>query len=112
MGVAEIIATLSLLVAIVALYVKAKADRISIEVRMAEISRDMIALNNKVNEGVVHRNELIEGVRLTTQAAICSLEEQLKTNATINREDHLDIASKIDDLKTLLIKLSVSSKIK
>jgi len=112
MGVGEIIATLSLVVAIVALYLKARADRISIEVRIAEISRDMIALNNKVNEGVTHRNELIEGVRLTTSATITSLEEQLKVNASINREDHLDIAKKIDDLKTLLIKLSVNGKIK
>jgi hypothetical protein len=112
MGIAEIIALLSLLVAIVALFLKSRADRISLEVRIAEVSRDMVALNEKVNTGFIQRNELIEGIRLSTTTMINSLAEQLHCNNTINREDHDHISKKIDDLKDLLIKISVGTKIK
>jgi hypothetical protein len=112
MGIAEIIALLSLLVAVVALFIKSRADRISLEVRIAEVSRDMIALNEKVNTGFIQRNELIEGIRLSTTVMINSLSEQLNTNNSINRSDHQSIVDKIDDLKNLLIKMSVSTKIK
>jgi len=115
MSTSEIISLIALLLAIAGVFIKSRADKIKLDVKLAEIAKDVIAtrtetdlkilaLTEKINAEFIHRAEVSESNKAYNIKLICDLNNQIVRNAEINREDHSALFNKIDEIKTYLIK--------
>ena len=106
---------LALILVAIGLFIKMGVDRSSVEVKLAEIKKDLCSIETETDLKLIairqeflaeqtHRNQMAKVTQDNYMDNMVKLDAKIVANAEDNKGDHLVILVKIDDLTKLLLK--------
>lgn len=111
----EIISLLALILVAIGLFIKMGMDRSCVEVKLTEIKKDLTSIEIETDLKLsaikqeflteqTHRNQIAKVNQDNYLDNMFKLDAKIVANAEDNKEDHLVILVKIDDLTKLFLK--------
>jgi hypothetical protein len=105
------VSLIGLLIMGIALFRKMKQDRITLEVKLEHTDNKIDILEKMFNLEIAHRNEMNKMIQSGVDKSLYTLTDKIMDNAALakenteaNKQEHLIILVRLDDLKNLLLK--------